>query len=203
MPRLPFLALCLTALAGLACNLPSLSPVRRFTPTPRPGGPTASPGGSAFPLPPTETPLGVFGPSSTPGPAVPTETALGGAAATGGATPTATPTPTETATATATVTATASPAGSATVAPLTITNVQVISVRRDASQPNGAVATVQISFRGGQGPFLYFDENQSKPGNPYEVFTTCGASLVHTATVTSADGQRASQPYFATIACPP
>jgi hypothetical protein len=203
MARRPILALVVLALASLACNLPSLSPVRRFTPTPRPGGPPATQGGSAVALPPSETPLGVFGPTPTAGPAGPTETALGGATAapgTGTATATATATATQTTTATATLTATLS--GSATIGPLVISNVQVINVRRDATQPNGAIATVQIFFGGGRGPFQFFDENLPKPGNPFEVDTTCGASLVHTARVTSADGQSAAQPYFATVNCP-
>ena len=200
MFRLSRAVLCLFAIAGLACNLPTFAPVRRLTPTPRPGGSSAPPDSTAFPLPPLETPLGVFGPTRTPGPAVPTETALGVLGTPG--TPTATPTGTSTATATPTQTETSGPSRTPTLGPLTITNVAVIGVRRDSSQPNGAVATVQIFFTGGRGPFSFFDEGQSKPGNPFDVITTCGASLVHTATITSDDGQTASQPYFATVNCP-
>jgi hypothetical protein len=201
MVRLPYAAGCLLVVAALACNLPALSPVRRLTPTPRSGGLTPSPGGTAFPVPPTETPLGVFGPTHTPGLVLPTETALRGAVSSPG-TPTMTPTGTPTPTPTPTETETAGPSKTPTLGPLTITNVSVVAVRRDASQPNGAVATVQVFFTGGRGPFSFFDEGQSKPGNPYEVVTTCGASLVHTATVTSQDGQTASQPYFAKVDCP-
>jgi hypothetical protein len=81
--------------------------------------------------------------------------------------------------------------------------VVVTSVRRDASRDNGALATVQVFVAGGQGPYQFFDEGDSKPGNPFEVATTCGASLVHTASVRSADGQVASKAYFSNINCPP
>ena len=67
----------------------------------------------------------------------------------------------------ATATATAGPQGSDTPAPLVITNVQVINVRRDASRPNGAIATVQISFTGGTGPFSFFDEGAAKPAQAH------------------------------------
>lgn len=192
-PMLPFFPLVPFCLS-LACNLPSLSPVRRFTPTPRltPGGLTST----HFPIPPTETPLGAFGPTRTQGPVQPTETPIGSFASTG--TPTPTPTLTPTPTPTPTVLS-----GSPTAAALTITDVRVVAVRRDPSQPNGAIATVQVFFTGGRAPYTFADENQRKPGNRYETMTSCGASLVHTATLTSADGQSASQAYFANINCPP
>lgn len=186
--------------APLACNLPSLSPVRRFTATPRPSQPGSDASATAFPVPPTETPLGQFGPTRTPGPGGPSETPLGSGLTPG---PSGTPTPTGTPTATLTATATATaPGGTPTAGALAISDVVVESVRRDSTQPNGAIATVRVFFAGGRGPYRFFDEGQAKRDNPFEVVTTCGASLVHTATITSNDGQTSSKPYFANIACP-
>jgi hypothetical protein len=189
------------AVVSLACHLPSLSAVRRFTATPRPSQ-AAGASATIFPVPPTETPLGQFGPSATPGPPGtpgPSETPLGAGLTTGTGTATGTGTPTPTATPTATA-----PAATATSAggTLVITDVQLLSVRRDATRDNGAIATVQVFFTGGRGPYRFFDEGAAKPGNPFEVATTCGASLVHTASVHDSQGQTAGKAYFANILCP-
>ncbi|MBI3760661.1 MAG: hypothetical protein HY260_02200 [Chloroflexi bacterium] len=176
MPRRSFflLPLFLLPFISLACNLPSLSPVRRFTQTPHPtlSGSTSTPELTA-PLPPTETPLGIFAPSATP-------------------TLNLSITPTDTETPTPTL---GSGSSTTTGSPLTITDVRLIAVRRDATRDNGAIATVEILFTGCAPPYTFADEHQFKPGNPFEVATTCAAGLVHTATVTSADGQADSKPY--------
>jgi hypothetical protein len=88
--------------------------------------------------------------------------------------------------------------------PLTITNVLLVGVERDPSRPNGAIAKIQIEFTGGQGPFKFFDENIEQEHNPVDALTACGATLVHTVRVDSADGQTDSQAYyFSPVNCPP
>lgn len=180
LPGFPLFPVFPLFLFLFACNLPSLSPVRRFTPTPsRTLSVTTSAPAQTTPRPPTETPLGIFAPTGTP---------------------TLDLTETETATSTPTATSESSaPAG----APLTIADVRLVGVRRDPARDNGAIATIEILFSGGAPPYTFTDENQFKPGNPFEVPATCAADLVHTATVSSADGQTASKPYFASINCPP
>ncbi len=87
---------------------------------------------------------------------------------------------------------------------LTISAVSLVSVQRDASRPNGAIAKIRIDFNGGKPPYTYYEENVRQSGNPVDALTACGATLIHTVRVDSADGQTASKPYyFASITCPP
>jgi hypothetical protein len=114
--------------------------------------------------------------------------------------------PSETVTATPAETETPTPTPETPTAqtPLTITNVLLVGVERDPSRPNGAIAKIQIEFTGGQGPFKFFDENIEQEHNPVDALTACGATLVHTVRVDSADGQTDSQAYyFSPVNCPP
>lgn len=178
--------------AALACNFPGFGsqPVPTLRPTatatttfaPISGGPA------------TATPN-----STLPATATPTQFNI-----TEAASPSATPTGVLTDTPTATATqhpfiATSTPQG-----PLTITNLFVEQVIRDDTRPNGAIAKIRIEFTGGKPPFTFYDEGLKQKGNPIEALTSCGATLVHTARVDSADGQTDSQAYyFSPITCPP
>ena len=175
------LLIALLALPALACDLaaaPPPTPLFR-TATPRPPGYTAPPQPG-----PSDTPLGIFGPSRTPDVFV-TPTPDGSH--------TATPTETET----GTPTLTPPPAQ-----PLVVQWVEVAGIRRDASRPNGSLVSVRVVLLGGLPPFTFTDENQPMPGNPYEVPSACPATLTRTVRVLSADGQSATYPYYLTADCP-
>jgi LysM repeat protein len=86
---------------------------------------------------------------------------------------------------------------------LRIIDVILVNVVRDASRPNGAIASVQIVFSGGAPPYRFYDENVPQPDNPVQALTECDAALIHTVRVDSADGQTVSQKYFfSPIICP-
>ncbi len=176
--------------AALACNFPGFGP--QPAPTPRPTA-TATV---------TFAPIGSGSASETPDstlPPTPTQFDI-----TETASPSATPTGVLTDTPTATATqrpfiATSTPRG-----PLTITNLFVEQVIRDEVRPNGAIAKIRIEFTGGRPPYTFYDEGIMQKSNPVDALTSCGATLVHTARVDSADGQTDSQAYyFSPITCPP
>ncbi|MBI3244843.1 MAG: hypothetical protein HYZ49_21400 [Chloroflexi bacterium] len=177
-------------LAALACNFPGFGP--QPTATPRP---TSTPTATFAPIgggPATATPN-----ASLPATATPTQPDL---SVTASPTPTALITDTPTPTATRPVVfATATP-----LPPLNITNIFLEQVIKDDTRPNGAIAKIKIEFSGGKPPFTFYDEGLKQKGNPVDALTSCGATLVHTVRVDSADGQTDSQAYyFSPITCPP
>ncbi len=169
-------------LAALGCSLPGLE----AGPTPTPLFRTVTPAGTPAPLSsgivfPTETPLGVFPPTRTPDPfATPTAVLM---RVTGTETPTPTLTP-------------------ALGQPLVIHYVEPALIQRDPSRPNGALVTVRIVFSGGAPPYTFYHQDELQLTNPFEVLSSCAASLVATVRVDSADGQSASQGYFVSVTCP-
>ena len=180
--------------AALACNFPGFGPRPASTPratatatatfAPIGGGPASATPNSTLPATATPTQFNI------------TEAASPSATPTGVLTEA--PSPTATATQRPFI-ATATPRG-----PLTITNLFVEQVIRDDTRPNGAIAKIRIEFTGGRPPFTFYDEGLKQKGNPIEALTSCGATLVHTARVDSADGQTDSQAYyFSPITCPP
>ena len=178
--------------AALACNFPGFGP--RPTPTLRPTATATA----------TFAPIGSGPASATPNSTLlPTPTQFN---ITESASPSATPTGVLTDTPSPTATATQRPfiATSTPRGPLTITNLFVEQVIRDDTRPNGAIAKIRIEFTGGRPPFTFYDEGLKQKGNPIDALTSCGATLVHTARVDSADGQTDSQAYyFSPITCPP
>jgi len=171
--------------AALACSLPgagaSSAPTPLFrTATPRTESTVTVPGSR----PPSETPLGVFPPTSTRDPSASLTPIIA---------PSRTPSPTPTGT------PPSPPQGEL----LVIHFVEAVGIRRDSSRPNGAIVTVRIAFSGGVGPFIYYDEGVLQPGNPFEADSSCGGTLIHTARVESADGQSVSMSYFVSVDCPP
>ena len=176
--------------AALACNFPGFGPAPAATPRP-----TSTLTATFAPIggdPATATP-------NSPLPATPTQFNIA---------ETASPTPTGliTNTPTATPTATQRPfiASSTPQGPLTITNIYLEQVLRDDTRPNGAIAKIKIEFSGGKPPYTFYDEGLKQKGNPVDALTSCGATLVHTVRVDSADGQTDSQAYyFSPIICPP
>ncbi len=180
--------------AALACNFPGFGP--RPTPTLRPTATATA----------TFAPIGSGPASATPNSTLPrtptpfniTEAVSPSASATPTGVFTDTPTPTATATQRPFI-ATSTPGG-----PLTITDLFVEQVIHDETRPNGAIAKIKIEFTGGHPPFTFYDEGLKQKGNPIDALTSCGATLVHTARVDSADGQTDSQAYyFSPITCPP
>ncbi|MEK7784188.1 MAG: hypothetical protein AAB658_02025 [Chloroflexota bacterium] len=182
--------------AALACNFPGFGP--QPAPTLRP---TATATATFAPIgsgPASATPNSTLPATATPTQFNMTEAASPSASATPTGVFTDTPTPTATATQRPFI-ATSTPQG-----PLTITNLFVEQVIRDEARPNGAIAKIRIEFTGGRPPFTFYDEGLKQKGNPIEALTSCGATLVHTARVDSADGQTDSQAYyFSPITCPP
>ncbi len=181
--RRAFLIGLLLSAAALACNFPGLA------------------------APPTRTPLPSITPSGT---AVPLNNAQPTASATPPASPApVTPTPGHTPTPTSTSKLPPTPTQRPVVVPnaggpLNITNVPLVSVQRDPSRTNGAIAKIKIEFTGGRSPYTYYEEGVRQRGNPVNALTACGATLVHTVRVDSADGQTDSQSYyFDPIVCPP
>lgn len=157
-----------------------------------------------------------FGPSPLRPTATPTSTfvPIGGGNGTPGRPPTQTlppliditlrPSEAMTATPAETDTPTPSPEPPTAETPLNITNVLLVGVERDPSRSNGAIAKIRIEFTGGQAPFKFYDENIEQQDNPVDALTSCGATLVHTVRVDSADGQTDSQAYyFSPVNCPP
>jgi len=100
--------------------------------------------------------------------------------------------------------ATASPTQAPEAAqPLVIQYVEAQSIRRDSAVPGGAIVTVRVDFSGGAAPFSFYDEGLPQPENPYDLASTCGGTLVHTARVESGDGQGATLAYLVSVDCPP
>ncbi len=98
----------------------------------------------------------------------------------------------------------ATSAPTAVPAPLRITNITIFKVVYDAARPpQGAVVYLKIEFAGGLPPFSFYDEGIRQLDNPIQALTDCGATVIHTARVDSADGQSASKSYyFSPIVCP-
>ncbi|MEK7327863.1 MAG: hypothetical protein AAB217_21670 [Chloroflexota bacterium] len=180
--------------AALACNFPGFG--SRPTPTLRPTATATA----------TFAPIGGGPASATPNSTLPATATPTQFNMTEAASPSATPTGILTGTPSPTAAATQRPfiATSTPRGPLTITNLFVEQVIRDEARPNGAIAKIRIEFTGGRPPFTFYDEGLKQKGNPIEALTSCGATLVHTARVDSADGQTDSQAYyFSPITCPP
>jgi hypothetical protein len=180
--------------AALACNFPGFGSPPASTPRP-----TATATATFAPIgggPASATPNSTLPAAATPTQFNIAETASPSASATPTGTLTDTPSPTPTQ---RPLIATSTPQG-----PLTITNLFVEQVIHDEARPNGAIAKIRIEFTGGKPPFTFYDEGIKQKGNPIEALTSCGATLVHTARVDSADGQTDSQAYyFSPITCPP
>ncbi len=180
--------------AALACNFPGFGP--QPAPTLRPTATATA----------TFAPIGSGPASATPNSTLPATATPTQFNMTEAASPSATPTGILTGTPSPTAAATQRPfiATSTPRGPLTITNLFVEQVIRDEARPNGAIAKIRIEFTGGRPPFTFYDEGLKQKGNPIEALTSCGATLVHTARVDSADGQTDSQAYyFSPITCPP
>ncbi len=90
---------------------------------------------------------------------------------------------------------------------------------RDASRPGGAIVTIRIEFTGGAAPFTISSDGQTKasgltPATRTEGSTSvgtllftelseCGGTMVHSVSVTAANGQSASQGYYVhPVVCP-
>jgi LysM repeat protein len=103
--------------------------------------------------------------------------------------------------------------------PLTLRFVQVESVSRDASRPNGATARTRVEFRGGAAPFILLNDGvlvgsgltpatHEDGGVIYSVLVfdqpaTCPVTVNHTIRLVSADGQILERAYFVgPVACP-
>lgn len=196
----------LLVITALACNAPGFSPATRLPPA------TTEP-----PLVPTgvgdtATPILIEGSTSAP-----TETA------TETATATLEPSPTVAASATRTATRkppTFAPSATATTAsggPLAVRGVNFVSATRTTG--NNADATLSFEFSGGAAPYRVLNNDGAQTGGPqptgsfnaggktwfYIYFTqptSCGANLIATATIISADGQQAAKSYNVTVVCP-
>ena len=197
--------LSLLVITALACNAPGFSPATRLLPATT--VPPPAPTGEGD----TATPILIEG-----GTAAPTETAT--------ETETATLAPSPTVVASATRTATRKPptfAPSATATttsggPLVVRGVNFVSAARTTG--NNATATLSFEFRGGAAPYRVLNNDGFQTGGPqptgsfnadgtwfYIYFTqptSCGANLVATATLISADGQQAARSYNVTVVCP-
>ena len=173
--------------AALACNFPGFGPPSAATPRP-----TSTLTATFAPLGGQDTATPNITPSATP-----TQFNI---AETASPTPTGVMTDTPTATATRPIVFVTSTPQS----PLNIVNIYLEQVIKDDTRPNGAIAKIKIEFSGGKPPYTFYDEGLKQKGNPVDALTSCGATLVHTVRVDSADGQTDSQAYyFSPIICPP
>ena len=206
MPRLK-IPLSLLVIAALACNAPGFSAATRVPP---PTTEPSAPAGSGD----TSTPVLIEGSTSTP-----TETATETATATLEPSPTLTPSATRTATRKP-PTNTPAPSATATTAsggPLALRGVNFVNAARTTG--NNANATLSLEFSGGGAPYRVLNNDGAQTGGPqptgsfnadgktwfYIYFTqpsSCGASLVATVTIISADGQQAARAYNVKVNCP-
>jgi len=85
---------------------------------------------------------------------------------------------------------------------------------------NNANATLSLEFSGGAAPYRVLNSDGNLAAGPqqptgsfiadgktwfyihFKQATSCGANLVATATIISADGQQAAKSYFTTVVCP-
>jgi len=115
-------------------------------------------------------------------------------------------TPVETDTPVPTITPTRRPvvARATAVGKLEITNVLLVNVVRNPDQENGAIASVQVVYSGGRGPYTILHDDSLVAGNPFPVLTVCSGTLIHTIKLTSADKQVVTKQYYLTpVVCPP
>ncbi len=200
--------LSLLVITALACNAPGFSPATRLPPATT--EPLPAPTGEGD----TATPILIEGSASAP-----SETATETATVTLEPSPTLTPSPTRTATRKP-PTNTPAPSATATTAgggPLAVRNVSFVSAARTTG--NSANATLSFEFSGGAAPYRVLNNDGAQTGGPqptgsfnadgrtwffiyFTQPTSCGANLVATATLISADGQQAAKSYFVTVVCP-
>jgi hypothetical protein len=90
------------------------------------------------------------------------------------------------------------------IQPLTITNILIVLVERDPIRDNGAIASLQIVYTGGRGPYTIYHDDTLQPENPFKVLTVCHGTLNHTVRLISADQQVVTKQYFLwPVECPP
>lgn len=190
LPRHPHRPAILTMVAVLAtgCSVlvqnPPPTPIyiyEALTASPRPGQ-----GGPGFVGVPTYTPIPLGTPLPTPTPYSPPSAAPESSPANPGANPLPVPIPTV----------------QVTGEPLVINYVKVGKGTRLPDQPNVATVKITVTFSGGLAPYQFYDEGVLMPRNPYVVQAGCGAAVVHTVRIVSADGQTASRAYYGTVDCP-
>lgn len=87
-------------------------------------------------------------------------------------------------------------------APLVIHWVAGAKGKRITPESNEATVKITANFSGGQAPFQFYDEGILMPRNPFTLLAHCGVDFVHTLEIVSADGQRASTPYYVSVKCP-
>lgn len=88
--------------------------------------------------------------------------------------------------------------------PLTITNILLVLVERDPTRDNGAIASLQIVYSGGRGPYTIFHDDTLQPENPFKVLTVCHGTLLHTVRLVSGDNQVVTKQYYLwPVDCPP
>jgi hypothetical protein len=109
--------------------------------------------------------------------------------------------------------------GGAIGGPLAIRSVAFSHAVRDPARPGGAIVTMRIEFTGGAAPFAVTSDGQPRgsglapatraEGNitvgtvTFNEISECGATMVHTVTLSSADGQSATRGYYVgSVTCP-